>query len=168
MFLSPGYAPNLSAYLFGSILTVSETDILFMAILTFTVLVVYVLFRRLIVYTAFDRDYAITQGLPVRFIEYLMSILIAATIVLSIRLVGIMLLLSLLTVPQMIANMFTADYGKITFSSCIIAFVGCVAGLFLSYYFGIPSGAFIVLTLLTVMLTAKGFRNCSPLLIKKS
>ena len=155
IFLTPGYAPNLSAYLFGNILTVSKNDLLWMAILAISLVVVYILGKRAIVYTAFDRDFAFTQHLPVRFIEYMMMFFIAATIVLSIRLVGIMLLMSILTIPQMIANLFTSNYYKITVASCFIGFFGCVAGLFLSYFFNIPSGAFIILTLITLFIIAK-------------
>ena len=159
IFLTPGYAPNLSAFLFGNILTVSKTDLLWMAILSLSLVIVYALAKRAIVYTAFDRDFAITQQLPVRFIEYMMMFFIAVTIVLSIRLVGIMLLMSILTIPQMISNLFTSNYYKITVASCFIGLFGCVAGLFLSYFFNIPSGAFIILTLITLFLIAKMSRR---------
>ena len=159
IFLTPGYTPNLSAFLFGNILTVSKTDLLCMSVLAITVLFVFIFGRRAIVYTAFDRDFALTQGLPVRFIEYMMMLLIAATIVLSIRLIGIMLLMSLITIPQMTANMFTSDYNKITITSCILGFLGCISGLFLSYFFNIPSGAFIILVLIVFFLIAKGFQK---------
>jgi zinc transport system permease protein len=155
IFLTPDYSPNLSSFLFGNILTITKTDLLMMGILTITVLLVFLLERRLIMYTAFDRDFAVTQRLPVRFIEYMMMFFIAGTIVISIHLVGIMLLMSLLTVPQMTANMFTSDYKKITVISCILGFLSCVSGLFLSYFLNIPSGAFIILVLLVVFLVAK-------------
>jgi zinc transport system permease protein len=155
IFLTPGYAPNLSAYLFGNILTVSVTDLRWMVLLTIILVVTYRLGRKAIVYTAFDRDFAFTQGLPVRFIEYTMMFFISATIVLSIRLIGIMLLMSMVTIPQMTANMFTSDYHKITLVSSLLGFAGCIAGLFLSYFFDIPSGAFIILILIVIFLIAK-------------
>jgi zinc transport system permease protein len=156
IFLTPGYTPNLSSFLFGNILTVTKTDLLMMSVLTMSVLLVFALEWRWIVYTAFDRDFAITQRLPVRFIEYMMMFFIAATIVVSISLVGIMLLMSLLTIPQMTANMFTSDYKKITVISCILGFIGCISGLLLSYFLNIPSGAFIILILIILFLFAKG------------
>ncbi len=159
IFLTPGYTPNLSAYLFGNILTVSKTDILWMFILSVVLVGVHLLGKKVILYTAFDRDFARTQGLPVRFIEYMMMLFIAATIVLSIRLIGIMLLMSLVTIPQMTANMFTSNYNKITITSCILGFIGCVSGLFLSYFFNIPSGAFIILVLITLFLIAKAIQS---------
>ena len=157
IFLTPGYTPNLSSYLFGNILTVTKTDIMLMAVLTTIVAVVFIIARKTILYIAFDRDFAVTQRLPVRFIEYLMMFFIAATIVISINLVGIMLLMSLLTIPQMTANMFTSDYRKITIISCLLGFIGCISGLFLSYFLNIPSGAFIILVLIFIFLIAKGF-----------
>ena len=155
IFLTPGYTPSLSAFLFGNILTITKIDLLWMLILAITVLLVYIFGRKIIIYTAFDRNFALTQGLPVRFIEYMMMIIIATTIVLSIRLIGIMLLMSLITIPQMTANMFTSNYNKITITSCILGFSGCISGLFLSYFFNIPSGAFIILVLIVIFLIAK-------------
>ncbi|MDR3251850.1 MAG: metal ABC transporter permease [Tannerella sp.] len=161
IFLTPGYAPNLSAYLFGNILTVSVADIIWMSVLTVTVLSAYILMKKVIVFTAFDRDFALTRNLPVRFIEYMMMFFIAATIVLSIRLAGIMLLMSLMTIPQMTANIFTSNYNKIIVISCILGFVGCISGLFLSYFFNIPSGAFIILIMIVVFFAANFFKLCN-------
>ena len=158
IFLTPGYTPNLSAFLFGNILTISKIDILWMLILTITIVGIYLSARKIIVYTAFDRDFALTQGLPVRFIEYMMMAFIAATIVLSIRLIGIMLLMSLITIPQMTANMFTSNYNKMTIISCFLSLLGCISGLFLSYFYNIPSGAFIILVLIAIFLIAKAIQ----------
>ena len=117
IFLTPGYAPNLSAYLFGNILTISKGDIYWIAGLSFVLVILFSLFLREIVYVAFDRDFAVTQQLPVKWIEYIMMFFIAVTIVLSIRLVGIMLLMSLLTLPQITVNLFTSDFKKIIWGS---------------------------------------------------
>ncbi|OAV66797.1 High-affinity zinc uptake system membrane protein znuB [Bacteroidales bacterium Barb4] len=159
IFLTPGYAPNLSAYLFGNILTIATSDILLVGTLALTLILLFALFRREIVYTAFDRDFALTQGLPVRLIEYGMMLFIALTIVLSIRLVGIMLLMSLLTLPQITLNIFTSDFRKIVWGSTALGFAGCVTGLLLSYLFNVPSGAFIILVLVVVFLTAKTVKH---------
>jgi len=159
LFLTPGYTPNLSAYLFGNILTVSRNDLIWMALLSTSLVVIYMLGKRAFVYIAFDRDFAFTQQIPVRLIEYMMIMFIAATIVLSIRLVGIMLLMSILTIPQMTANLFTSNYYKITIASCLLGLLSCISGLFLSYFFNIPSGAFIILILTTIFLIAKIIRR---------
>ena len=86
-FLTPGFAPNLSAYLFGNILTITQADIIASAALAVLLLLLFFLFGREILYVAFDANFARTQGLPVRFIEYVMMCFIAIAIVLSIRMV---------------------------------------------------------------------------------
>lgn len=159
IFLTPGYAPNLSAFLFGNILTITRTDILWIAILVLMLVILFTFFMREIVYVAFDRDFAVTQGRPVRIIEYLMMFFIAVTIVLSIRLVGIMLLMSLLTLPQITMNIFTSNFRSIIWGSIGIGFLGCVCGLTFSYLFNIPSGAFIILVLVVLFLLAKAIKQ---------
>ena len=159
IFLTPGYAPNLTAYLFGNILTITQGDLVAITLLAIALVVLFGLFLREIVYVAFDRAFARTQGLPVRWIEYGMMCLIAVTIVLSIRLVGIMLLISLLTLPQITVNLLTADFRKIILGSILLGFLGCVAGLFLSYFLNIPSGAFIILVLVVFFLIGKAIKG---------
>lgn len=158
IFLTPGYAPDLSAYLFGNILTIAMSDIIWIASLVGILIIFFGLFLRTIVYVAFDRDFAVTQHLPVKWVEYAMMCFIAMTIVFSIRLVGIMLLMSLLTLPQITVNLFTADFKKIIWGSIAIGFAGCVAGLVLSYYLNVPSGAFIILVLVVLFLVVKAIK----------
>lgn len=156
IFLTPGYAPNLSAFLFGNILTITHGDIYWIALLVGLLVLFFSFFYREIVYVAFDGDFAVTQRLPVKTIEYVLMFFISVTIVVSIRLVGIMLLMSLLTLPQMTVNLFTSDFRKIIFGSIGIGFAGCVLGLILSYFLYVPSGAFIILVLVVVFLLLKG------------
>ena len=153
IFLTPGYAPNLSAYLFGNILTVSTGDIIWIAALALLLVILFSLFLREIVYVAFDRDFALTQGVPVKCIEYVMMCCIAVTIVL-----WIMLLMSVLTLPQITVNLFTSDFKKIIFGSIAIGFLGCVFGLVLSYLLNVPSGAFIILVLVLFFLIVKAIK----------
>nr|WP_321523081.1 metal ABC transporter permease [uncultured Macellibacteroides sp.] len=156
IFLTPGFAPNLSAYLFGNILTISYTDILWIGVLAAVLIIFFLLFHREILYVAFDNDFAVTQRLPVKLVEYTMMFFIAVTIVLSIRLVGIMLLMSMVTIPQITINLFTSNFNKIILGSVVLGFLGCLAGLILSYFLNVPSGAFIILVLIIFFLVAKG------------
>lgn len=155
IFLSPGYAPNLSEYLFGNILTISKTDIVLLGILSVVLLLFFTFFYRPILNTSFDKEFAQTRGVNVVFFEYILIMLVAVTIVLSIRLVGIVLLISLLTVPQMTANVFTHKFSKIMLLSVVISLVGCIGGLLMSYYLNVPSGAFIIFVLISIFLIAK-------------
>lgn len=155
IYMTPGFAPNISDYLFGNILTITTTDIIFLAVLSLILIIAFVVLRREILYTAFDPDFARTRNLPVTFIKYLMMFFIAVTIVLSIRLVGIVLLMSILTVPQMTANLFTANFNKMIGWSVLIGFIGCLVGLFLSVELDVPSGVFIIFTQLLIFLIAR-------------
>ena len=156
IFLTPGFAPNLSAYLFGNILTISYTDILWIGVLATVLIIFFLLFHRVILYVANDYDTAVTQRQPVKLVEYTMMFFTPVTIVLSIRLVGIMLLMSMVTIPQITINLFTSNFNKIILGSVVLGFLGCLAGLILSYFLNVPSGAFIILVLIIFFLIAKG------------
>ncbi|MFV0418068.1 MAG: metal ABC transporter permease [Dysgonomonas sp.] len=155
IYLKPGFAPNLSDYLFGNILTITRPDIFYLAILSFVLIIVFLLFRRQILFAAFDPDFAKTRNLPVNLIKYAMMMGIAITIVLSIRLVGIVLLMSILTVPQMTANLFTSNFVKMILLSILIGFLGCLVGLFLSAVLDVPSGVFIIFTQIVAFLLSR-------------
>jgi len=155
IFMTPGYAPNISAYLFGNILTVTTTDIWFAGSFALIMIGVFVCFFNPILYTAFDREFAQTKGLKVNLIENLMMLAIAVCIVSSIRLIGIMLLMSLLTIPQMTANLFSAKFRNIIIYSVLIGILGCLSGLFLSYFLNVPSGATIIFVQVILFLLCK-------------
>ncbi|MCD6355349.1 MAG: metal ABC transporter permease [Prolixibacteraceae bacterium] len=148
VFLTPGYTPNIMSYLFGNILTVTVSELWWMFILNIVIIAFFIFFFRQILYVAFDEEFAKAAGLPVALFNYLTITLIALTVVLNIRVVGIILILSLLTIPQASANLFTKDFKKLLILSSAVAFVGTVSGLFISYFLNIPSGAAIIFTLI--------------------
>lgn len=143
-FLSPGFTPDLSSYLFGNILTITNTDLLLLALLSCILSALFLFFMRPILSIAFDREFARSQGLPVHFIEYLLMMFIALTIVSCLRMVGIVLVISLLTLPQMTANLFTDRFKHIIWLSIVLGYISCLGGLLVSYRYQIPSGASII------------------------
>ena len=143
-FLTPGFMPDLPSFLFGSILTISHADIVLLAAVTAVVATVFTLFYRTILSISFDNTFARSQHLPVSVMEYLLMALIAMTIVSTLRLVGIVLAMSLLTVPQMTANLFTFSFRHIIAASIAIGWADCLAGLAISYWLNVPSGAAII------------------------
>lgn len=148
IFITPGYAPNLMSYLFGSILTVSSMDIWIMLILMVIILTMFLLFFRQIQFIAFDSDYARSLGVNVNLLNYVLIILVALTAVLYIRVAGIILVLSLLTVPQNLAMLLTNNFKKILYLSVLFGFIGSLSGLVMAWFFDIPSGAAIIFTLI--------------------
>jgi len=150
VFLTPGYTPNLMSYLFGNILTVTISELWWMFSLNVVIIALVTLFFSKILYIAFDEEFARAAGLPVALFNYLTMTLIALTVVLNIRVVGIILILSLLTIPQATANLFTKDFKKLLILSSVFAFIGTISGLFFSYFLDIPSGAAIIFTLVII------------------
>ena len=164
MSLRPGYTSgDLSAYLFGSIVTVTHGDVVALAILTAAIMAGALLWLRPVMYMAFDRDFARSQGIPTRLISYTMSALIAVTIVLSIRIMGIVLLISLLTIPVTIVNTFTKSFRTLAPAAAAVAVAGNLAGLALSYNFEVSPGAAIIFTLTVTLILVK----LLTLLVKK-
>ena len=150
IFLTPGYAPNLMSYLFGNILTVSKSDLIYLFILAVFVIGFFLTFYRMIIFVSFDEEFALTNNAPVRLFNALLISLVALTIVLNIRVVGIILVMSLLTIPQAIANLFTKRFDIMMIYSILFGFVGSIAGLAFSYIYDIPSGAAIIFTLVVL------------------
>lgn len=143
-FLTPGFMPDLSSYLFGSILAVGTADIALLAALAVVVALVFLLLMRTIISVAFDPVFARSQRLPVTGVEYLMMALIAMTIVSTLRMVGIVLAISLLTVPQLTAGLFTYSFRRMIWLSIVFGLLYCMAGLGVSYWLNVPSGASII------------------------
>jgi zinc transport system permease protein len=155
IYLTPGYTPNLMSYLFGSILTVSRADIIALGIMSVILILYFGIFYRTILYISFDEIFARTYSSYVDVFKYITTSLIALTIVLNIRMAGVVLVISLLTIPPNIAMLFTHVYFKIVIWSIIAGFIGTATGYVISYYAGIPVGATIIFTLVIIWVLAK-------------
>lgn len=160
MSLRPGYATDLTSSLFGNILLVTDADIRYLALLAVVVVIGAVVMLRRIMYMVFDEEYAQSQGVDVVVTSYVMAVVVAVTVVLSIKVMGIVLLLSLLTIPTVIANALTKDYRLIALWSAIIAVVGNVAGFIFSYEYDIPTGSCIIFTLTIALICVKLLTLC--------
>jgi zinc transport system permease protein len=145
--LTPGYAPNLFTYLFGSILTVPLSDLIIMVILDLIIVVTVSLFYKEFHSLSFDEEFTEIRGIPTKVLSLLLLGLVALSIIVLIRAVGIILVLALLTIPTTIAKIFTHRLKWIILLSITIAIVLTIVGLWLSYALRIASGATIVLTL---------------------
>ena len=156
MSLTPGYTSgDLAGYMFGSIVTVTSQDITALGTFTLLCIIGTILWWRPIMYLAFDRDFAASQGIASRAASYILTVVVAITIVLAIRIMGIVLLLSLFTIPAVTANILSKSYAKITLLAAIIAVCGAVGGLVASYNWEIPPGTCIIFILTVVLIAAK-------------
>lgn len=143
--LSPGYAPDLFSYLFGSILTVTTTDLVVMLILDLVIIKVVFLFYKEFLALSFDDEFATVIGVPTMKLYLLLLCLIALTIVVLVRVVGIILVIALLTIPAAISKQISTNLKKMMFVSIFVSAVFGVIGLILSYQLNLASGATIVM-----------------------
>ena len=155
MALRPGYASDLTSYLFGNILLVDRGELVMLALLTLFMICGAIVMLRRIMYITFDEDYARSQGMPVTAVAYVMAIVVALTIVLSIKVMGIILLISLMTIPAVIANAVTKDYRYVALLSAVIGVVGNIGGFVLSYNFNLPTGSCIIFILTMTLICVK-------------
>jgi len=154
--LTPGYAPGLFSYLFGDILLVSPSDLILMLALDAVILAVVIAFYKEFLALSFDEEFGTVSGVPVEKLYLLLLCLIALTVVVLIRVVGIILVIALLTIPAALARQFTHDLRKIMVLAVVFGAVFTFGGLWLSYAFDVASGATIILLSGTVFLAALG------------
>jgi zinc transport system permease protein len=145
IFLTPGYSTDLFTYLFGNILLVSRFDLMVIFVLDIIILaIVYFMFNSFLAVT-FDEEYSKTRNMPVTMINIILFALIALTIVATIRVVGIVLMIAILTIPAATAQMFHKTVKKIMITSSVITLIASITGLFLSYHLNFATGPIIVL-----------------------
>lgn len=159
VFLTPGYVPELNSFLFGNILTITRADIAVFGVFTALLLAFFAIWHRQIIAVAFDRDFARVAGLPVTLISTVITVFIAVGIVLTIRLVGVMLLMSMLSLPMMTAETRFRRFRPMMLASVAISLVASLGGLWLSVYVDVPCSALIVLIMSAVYLVALPFRR---------
>lgn len=145
--LTPGYAPDLFSYLFGSILTVPFSDIIIMIVLDIIIIVTVLFLYKEFQALSFDEEFSEITGVPTRALYLLLLCLVALSIIVLIRVVGVILVIALFTIPTTIARQFTNKLKKLIIYSILSATILTVAGLWFSYFFDLPSGAVIVLVL---------------------
>lgn len=157
--LMPGYPPDLSSYLFGSILSVTRLDLYLTVCLTAVVaLAVVALFNNWKAYL-FDEEFAFIMGVNTAFLEYLILVLVAMTVVALIRVVGIILVLALLTAPAAMASVLTSNLKRRMIYAVLLGNFFCLAGLWISYELNVASGSVIAALSVTCCLASYAARS---------
>ncbi|WP_419763648.1 MAG: metal ABC transporter permease [Arcobacter sp.] len=150
--LTPGYQSDLMSYLFGSLLAVTYEDIYFMAILLIIILIIVFTFYRDILAVSYDSEYAKLRGIKTKIFYTLILILSSLTIVISIKIVGLILVIALLTIPIYIANFFANKLSTMMTLSSILSMLFTILGLYISYTFDLSSGPSIIMISSLVLL----------------
>ena len=151
------YAVDLSHILFGNVLGVSEKDLIFTAVLTVIILIIVAVNYKQFMVISFDPILATMMRLPVKFLHYLMLVMLGLTVVVSIQTVGVGLAAAMLVTPAASAYLLTRRLPSMMIVSAIIGAVSSLVGLYISYYINIASGSAIVLTATLIFLFAFAF-----------
>jgi manganese/iron transport system permease protein len=156
-----GYAGDLLGYLLGNVLGITATDLIQLAGLGLLVLGAVLLLRKELLYATFDPQGARVSGLPVGFLEYMLLGLLGVTIVVSIQAVGIIMVVAMLVTPAATAQLLVTRFSRLVLIAMGVAVVSALAGLYVSFYWNVASGATIVLfeTLFFVLALVLGPRT---------
>ena len=144
LFMRQEYTDDAFTYLFGSILAISWSDIYITLVLVAITFFTFPLWPRW-AYSSFDRELSQSDRLPVKRDDYILAILIAVTIVVAIKLIGIVLIAAFLVIPAATARQLSKTFRMMTILSVILGVSGAAGGLFISYYLDVPTGAAIIL-----------------------
>lgn len=157
--LARGANANFTSYLFGSITTTTSEDIITLAVVGALVLLFVAMWYRPLLHIAFDEDGAAIAGYRVTLLNYLLVALTAATVVLSLRIVGGLLISAVLVIPVITASQFSKSFVGTIASAIPIALIAVIGGLMAAYYMGIAAGGAIVLTAIFLMVFAMIWRR---------
>jgi zinc transport system permease protein len=157
--LTPGYKADLMSYLFGSILAVPRSDLLIMLALDFVIIVFTWLLYQELLAISFDETFATVRNVPVNTIYLLLMAAIALTVVMMMRVVGLIMVISLLTIPAAISGQFVKNLKQMMVIATILGVIFNIIGLWLSYNFNLTSGATIILVSGIVYLVCMGWKQ---------
>jgi len=143
--LTEGYKADLMSYLFGSILAVPSGDLLIMLALDLIIITLVALFYKELLAISFDETFATVENVPVDAIHMLLLCLIALTVVMMMRVVGLIMVIALLTMPAAISGQFVRDMKWMMVLASILGVLFTTTGLWLSYFLNLTSGATIIL-----------------------
>ena len=150
--LGGAFNNSLFSYLFGSILSVTREDIITIGIFGTFSLVLLLLFSKELYFIAYDEEVAKTSGIKVKALNYLLVTVVAIIIALSIRVVGSLLIGALMVIPTVSALQYRVGFFKTGLISLVIALFSVISGMLLSFYFSLPSGATIVICVITIFI----------------
>lgn len=142
---TPGYNADLMSYLFGSILTVSHADLLYMAIVLVIGIIFTVFFYNDLLAVSYDSEFSGLRGIPVTLLYVSMVVIMALSIVVVIRVVGLIMVIALLSMPPFMAEKYSSSLKGMIIRSCLLSLVCIMLGLAVAYRFDVTSGAAIIM-----------------------
>lgn len=159
LYLSPWYTTGLNSYLFGNILFTGTSDLIVLGVLSVVTLIFFVLFHKVLLLTTYDQEFAKIQKLPVNFVYYSFMILVAFIIVALTKIIGIVLILALFSLPTMSSLNWKKSLKGIIFSNIMIGLFAIWGGIIASYYLNIPSSPIIIWILVCIYFLGLVFKE---------
>lgn len=153
--LSTGFNIDVSNYMFGSILSMKRSDVIISVILSMAVFAIYMIFYNRLFMITYDEKFAKARGINVTFYQFLISFLTALIVVLGMRMMGTLLISSLIVFPAIIAKGLTGSFKELIIISGIISVICFILGMLLSFFINLPTGASIVLVYIVLLIITK-------------
>ena len=149
-----GSVSSTSSYLFGSVLAISQWDLVFSIVLSLVIIAAFIVFYNRLFLITYNEDYARSLGINTTFYQLLISILTALIVVLGMRIMGTLLISGVIILPAVSARKVASGFRMLVIISGVISFVAFVAGLLLSFVFNVPAGAGVIIanTLILIIL----------------
>ncbi len=150
-----GSAANTNSYLFGSVLAVSQGDLIFSLILSLIIFTAFIIFYNRLFLITYNEDYARSLGINTGFYQFIISILTALTVVSGMKIMGTLLISGVIIFPSISAKNFATGFKTLVIISGLISLTGFITGLIISFVFNIPAGAGIILTDTAILILTK-------------
>jgi zinc transport system permease protein len=166
--LTPGYHVDLMSYLFGSILTVPDSDIWLMLGVAVTIICVVTYFYNDYLALSYDEEFAQIRGVHVKGLYFVLIALLAVAVVMIIRVVGLILVIALLTIPPYIVEKYSRSLFKMMVFSCLLSAIFTVTGLWISFALNLTSGASIILVAGTGFLISLAIERIIPKIYRRA
>lgn len=157
--MSSGFNVDVNGYMFGSILAMSRDDVVFSVVLSIVILVLFILFYNRLFLITFDENFAKASGINVGFYQFLIALLTALTVVMGMRMMGSLLISSLIIFPAVIARKLVISFKAVAVLSVFLSVICFLAGLALSFEMNLPTGASIVIINLLLLVTVTIFNK---------
>ena len=153
--LTTGMTTDVSSYMFGSILSMKRSDVIISVILSIAVFAVYMIYYNRLFMITYDEKFAKARGINVTFYQFLISFLTALIVVLGMRMMGTLLISSLIVFPAIITRSLTNSFKELIIISGIISIICFILGMLVSFFMNLPTGASIVLIYIILLLITK-------------
>lgn len=152
LLLQIGMNTDVYNYMFGSILAMTESDVILSLIVSIVVISLFIIFYRKIFSITYDEDFSKANGLNTNFYTYLIAILTAVLIVVGMRLMGTLLISSIIIFPALTSMRLFKSFKKVVISSAVVSVIAFIFGLYFSYVYNISAGAMIVIANLVLLI----------------